>query len=528
MKNSQQWIEKDVPFRDSILWSLQRQAYQECGPKAWSEVGVPFYLTSNVFIASRHAQFFYYFLKDALLLPGDDKLCLDSPVYLLDLGAGSGRFAYLFLKSFLSLLRGDPQLSSLKFCYVATDIVSSNLDALESNSQLREYFDSGQLDTAFFDFESFEDLHLRFSGRVVKSEDLRNPLFVVASYYFDTIKQDLLSIKDKQVRQGLVSVQRSNECIEQNDKPVTAGIEASYRVGDVVDISQLCGNDCEYQFVLDHYLSEFTEATLVVPLGALETLKRLRDFSKGRFVLLASDQGTTELSQVSADFPEISHHQTFSVPVDYYFLGEYLRRVGGEYLLADWPKHRFISVPFILGYSLDCLPLTTNMFDCAVSSFESEDYWDLVNGVEESSNSFSLELLLSILRLGSWDSGVFYSLLSSLQSSWGKEKLSKELLDRFCLAFKNILKNHFLVNSEESFLGVRMGEFLVSSARYKEALECFHWSCAVNDQDVHAWMGLGICHCKLLQWDQAELIFQKVEVLDSSLAGQCRWLLLAR
>ncbi len=82
-------FEKSVRFGKSRLWKWQEEAYCALGPEAWSKGGVPFYLTANPLVAHHFADWVEAFLQDG---GWDGK----GPVYLIDLGAGSGRFATIF------------------------------------------------------------------------------------------------------------------------------------------------------------------------------------------------------------------------------------------------------------------------------------------------------------------------------------------------------------------------------------------------------------------------------------------------
>jgi hypothetical protein len=94
-------IERNQRLSRSLLWGLQRRFFEQKGVEAWRQNIVPHYITSNPFIANAYAHLVFGFLRDCqanALLPDPNQ-----PLYIVELGAGSGRFAFRFLKQFQRL-----------------------------------------------------------------------------------------------------------------------------------------------------------------------------------------------------------------------------------------------------------------------------------------------------------------------------------------------------------------------------------------------------------------------------------------
>ncbi len=96
-------IDSGKPLSRSLLWTMQRRYFEDQGVEAWSTNIVPSYITSNPFIARRYAQVVLGYLRDiwAALDPSQ-------PLYIVELGAGGGRFAFYFLRCFQELLAESP------------------------------------------------------------------------------------------------------------------------------------------------------------------------------------------------------------------------------------------------------------------------------------------------------------------------------------------------------------------------------------------------------------------------------------
>src|SRR5438270_12050189 len=97
-------LETDVPLSQSLIWRLQREFYEQRGLKVWTEDRVPEYITNNPFIAEIYTHIILNFLSECMQA-GEESLLLtrEHPLRILELGAGHGKFCYLFLKRLLKL-----------------------------------------------------------------------------------------------------------------------------------------------------------------------------------------------------------------------------------------------------------------------------------------------------------------------------------------------------------------------------------------------------------------------------------------
>src|SRR6185295_12197231 len=94
-------LEENQRLSRSLLWRLQRNYFEQRGIEAWSSGAVPHHITSSPFIADAYARVVMGFLRDWSTLDHSQ------PVHIVELGSGSGRFAYSFLKKFLDLQRNS-------------------------------------------------------------------------------------------------------------------------------------------------------------------------------------------------------------------------------------------------------------------------------------------------------------------------------------------------------------------------------------------------------------------------------------
>src|SRR5271156_144655 len=103
-------LEEGVRLSRSVLWTIQRNYFDQQGIRAWSEAVVPHYITSNPWIATAYAKVVFGWLRDCAAggttgagAPSPPRPP-GQPVYIVELGCGSGRFGYLFLNKLLNML----------------------------------------------------------------------------------------------------------------------------------------------------------------------------------------------------------------------------------------------------------------------------------------------------------------------------------------------------------------------------------------------------------------------------------------
>src|SRR5215467_2117733 len=120
-------LEKDVQLSQSLIWRRQRDFYAQRGLKAWTDDNIPSFITSNPFFTEMYAEIVASFFDDCAAtesLPSS----LANPLRILELGAGTGKFSYLFLRHLSALLR-ERGFADSSVHYCMTDCSESLLQA---------------------------------------------------------------------------------------------------------------------------------------------------------------------------------------------------------------------------------------------------------------------------------------------------------------------------------------------------------------------------------------------------------------
>jgi hypothetical protein len=83
-------IEQNKRLSQSHLWRMEREYFEKKGIEAWLHE-VPFYITSNPFIARAYASIVINFMRDWITKHPE---AIKHPFYIMELGTGPGRVCY--------------------------------------------------------------------------------------------------------------------------------------------------------------------------------------------------------------------------------------------------------------------------------------------------------------------------------------------------------------------------------------------------------------------------------------------------
>ena len=268
-----------------MLWSLQRNFFLRHGVDAWRQSIVPHYLTSNPSVARAYAQVVFGWLRDVTA----SGAIRDSgqPVYVVEVGAGCGRFGYHFLRAFFALHR-DSVLSDVPVTFVLTDLSQASVDGWRDHRQFRSWIDAGVLDFACFDAEHDRSLTLIEAGETVAAENLRNPMAVIANYFFDSLPQDAFYIENGQVFESLVSLELPGPEYDPGDPELLSRIAIHFEP--VLTTSDHYDHPA-FNSILRTYEQTLDATNLLFPIGALRCIRNLIRLANGNLMLISGDKG---------------------------------------------------------------------------------------------------------------------------------------------------------------------------------------------------------------------------------------------
>lgn len=390
-------VEDTRPFSQSLIWQLQRQYYDRHGINAWGENRIPFNITTSPYIAGAYARIVFGFLRD-----WQAQLDLSEPVYIIEIGAGSGRLGFNFLKQ-LSEFFDDSVLKRIPLKYVLTDLVLKNVEYWEKHPTLKPFVETGQLDFAQFDAVNDTRIQLRRSGKTLAAGTLKNPLILLANYILDSLPQDLFSIENGQlyaVHTGLYSSQPEPDLL---DPDIIGRLEIVY---DRMPVSEDYYHDADTAPILKQYRETMGSTILTFPYQALACIRALQRFSGGHMLLLSGDKGEHRAEEMMhQSIPPITLHDNgFSMMFNYHALVQYFLNQGGTVLSVPYRHASLDILAFVSG-----APSTTETRQAYRDFIEynnPDDHFSAMLGFDRKEGVTLVEIL-AYLRMKRYDTHAF-------------------------------------------------------------------------------------------------------------------------
>jgi hypothetical protein len=499
-------LEQGRRLSESFVWRFQREGYARLGAQAWLGEKVPWFVTSNAFIAKAYARVVLGFLRDHLAGAGQGApLDSTSPLVIVELAAGSGHFAFLFLKKLAALMRALPSLAGLPLRYVMTDLAPSNLEAWKRNERLQPFVRDGILDFALFDVERDQSLKLETSGQTLTAGSSPNPLVVIANYTFDTTSQDAFFVKEGGLHEGLVTISSSQAGDEGlSDPDLVKRISTRYELRAVADGYY---EDPVLNRVLAVYRERLGDTGFLFPVGAFRGLHNLIELSGKRLLLLSADKGYAHEEEIQGRVdPKIAlHGRCFSMMVNYHAVGLYFREDGGFPLHApNRDTHLKVSA-FVLGGPEHAFPETRLAYEEAIAGFGPYDYHTLLNSLwKDKAAPPPLEAILALLKLSEWDYHVVLHFASAIVA---RVKDAPSLLRRDLVAALEAVDAHFYPMDRD--LPFEIARIMGALDRPLEALRHYHQSLKRFGEHHVTLYNAGLCCYRLERPEEALALMKR-------------------
>lgn len=488
-----QTIEANQRFSQSILWQLQRTFFSLQGEKAWSQGVVPHYITSNPYIAQAYARVMFGWLRDVA-----DSLDQSQPVYILELGAGSGRFSFHFLKLFFDFF-DKSALRHIPITYVMSDFTKTTLQFWKQHKQLKPWIESGRLDFAKFDAEQDNALVLINQGTRLTRDTLKNPLALIANYFFDGLTQDIFRIKSGALHESLVTLTAPASVTDLKDPDLLQQLELTYEYQPVETTDYY--EDSDFNVLLHAYELTLSQTTLLFPIGSLECLRRMLDLSNHNLFLLTADKGFHHKTDLLyRGEPGVAVHGSFSMMVNYHALGEYAQLQGGQFLSTPHHHTSLDICGMIFGQHPDDYPETQHSFTQNIVQNNPDDFFTIKKTVGSQDGEFEIEQFLAYLRFSGWDSAVFFEYFTEVLQVL--EDVSVAVRKELYWTAKQVWDMYFFI-AEERDLAFTLGGMLYGLEYYPEAIEYLNHSLQLYGDHPTTLCNIAMCHYDLNQLDTA-------------------------
>jgi hypothetical protein len=440
------------PLSASRAFDLQRAFYTGHTAEAYTEI--PHQVVDNPFVSAAYARVVVGFLRDCTW----DR---SEPLYIVELGAGTGRFAHGFLRELRHWTDRLP-LELPEIVYVMTDLG----DGLPGPEDER-------LDRARFDVATDTSLTLRRRG--ITLERTANPLVVIANYLFDSLPVDAFAVGEGALEECVVSVTGE-------DVPSMA-LEWARRPAEPY-------GDPDLDALLEHYAANLRDTIVTVPHVGIGCLGRLRALSGDRLLVLAGDKThNTEAALARRSEPELSvHGGSFSVMVNFHALGWYAQRHGGT-VLHGGDRHMAVDVGALL-FGAGPFVETRLAYEDVIERFGPEDLSYLAEGVERAADRLGVAELVALLRLSGWDAFTLLGVAGALREQAAEADPAAQ--DDLRHALHETYERHFFVPGEED-LPFTVALLLAALGDYEDAIAFFEASLEQHGPDLATEANIELC-----------------------------------
>lgn len=467
---------------------------------AWAKQRVPHYVATNPFIAYAFARVVLAHLEDRHEAGADDAR---APIYLLEVGAGSGRFAFHFLDQFFDLLDASP-LRELDVRYVMTDVVDELIDTWAAHPKFRRFTAAGRLDFARFDAESDTVVDLRRSGTRLAPGSLANPPVVLATYVFDSLAADLFFVDAHVIRAGGVRLvprgQRELAVDETPDRddPFTA-VDLEYRMAGPAVAPYA---DQSWNALLQSYAATLPDCALFFPSTTLSFVRRLRALHPGGDLLfLIAGRNTATLTELAAQRePALGRHGSLSFPVNYHALREILAADGGFVRVGDDSTENLAMFAAAFQHSRRHVRLNAAI-DEWFGKPGPNAYHSLKVSLAESAAQASPDDLHAVLEVSRWDAVLFLVIEPRLRAVLPEAPL--ETRQRWATALRNVWRRHLPIG-EPSDVAFHLGVIAASIQNWRLAADFFQASLVTSGPHSATLFNLASARQQLGDIDEAQ------------------------
>ena len=506
-------IEQQKKFSESCLWKMQREYFDQEGINAWVNQ-VPFYITSNPFIAYCYARTSLSFIQDILR---KDPAAIKHPFYILELGTGSGRFSFYVLKT-IAELQKSLGMEDVNICYVMSDFTKSNIKYYETHPALVPYIERGVLDFAIFDMEVERPINLIKKNIRLSAETLVNPLTVYANYIFDTVSHDAFTVHEGKLFELLLTIATPADNMRDNRPSDMEQLEIDFKAQ---EIKNKYYNDPELDSILEEYKSSLQDSSILFPIGSIRAIKLLKKLSNNKLFIVSSDKGYSSLKSLDQlGHPSLSFHGSFSMMVNFHAMARYFKNSGGDYFLQT-PRKGIKTSVFCSGMSLADLPQTRLVLEEYVEGVSPADYFTLHRRMSDSFQECSLDVIAAHMNLTHWDPHIYSKLASRVTTLI--EDPDTDTVNFLANNMHKIAANYYFMPKSDCVL-FEIAVFFHTIKRHEEALKYYKEAELYVGDQFGLYYNMALCEHNLQLMDDSMKNFRHAQLLDPESKETREWI----
>lgn len=457
-------VEAEKRLSESSLWDIQQNYFNERGVDAWNNE-IPFFISSNAFISNRYAQMCIQYAQD--------RKASGKKLYIVEVGAGPGKFTFYFLKAFERYLK-DLNLN-LDYKYILTDVAAKNVEFCRQNETFKPLIEAGKLDFALFNAAHDEDFHL-LNEQVPFSELVKDgSVIFICNYVFDIIKHDLFHFdKDVLSEVQLALTSRYDNFNKENPSNLRE-LDLSYKKKRIE--AQHYYDDPDLNDLLFKYPQFLNKDTgmFLVPIGATQFYDRMAHLCDD-FLIICGDLGFATLDELATLHAKNCHlfEGCICFVLNFHALGEYIKSKGGDALLTQH-RNAYKICLYTHGQSLDDIPRTKAYFLDVMETMGADEFCYLNDEFALNNYRFSMKACLSFLRMSCYEPDTYFHMHDKLIDEFDdlNDTILKELRDALIEVEDNLYhyQSFYDVFSLLGMLHLKLGQYKHAEKLFKLALK---------------------------------------------------------
>lgn len=491
-------LDNNVLLSTASIWQRQCDFYAREGTAAWYNQ-VPFYATSNAFIARAYADMMIAFMDDWHAQHGNQLF------HIVELGAGSGQFAYLCMQS----LAKHAQAKDYQWQYVMTDFDEKLISFWRNHSAFQPFLTHDQLLFA----QATAGQQLDQLGEILADSD--GPVMIVANYLFDSLPADIYKVSNEQLFPVAVTVTTDED-----------NLDEQHQIADFENVTMHCeASDQPYasdNVLLEQYRLELLDSYILYPTASIELLDQLKAILPQGMLLLATDKAYGSAEELDyLEPPELTgHNGCFSMMVNFDCIARYAKLHQGSAAISSI-RAGIKTAVFGIGFSLSHLERLRASTQHYLQQFAPTDYLNMYRNMQKKLDSFSLEEAMSMLALSNWDATVFQRLYKVI---FGQLDGADMLTINYLLDHLPVIAAHYYWLEEGEDLLFQIAVVFHTLKKYHQALEYYELSLQYFPGIFGLYFNMGVCHHHLGQAGLARERFEQALQLDPDNPQTKEWL----
>lgn len=494
----------------SVLWRLQRRFFERRGMAAWSEGVVPHHVTCSPYLARAYARIVLGFARD-----WRDRLDRSQPLYLVELGAGSGRLAFQVLRRLEPMLAA-PAWRGVAVRYVMTDLAEANLAAWRAHPQLAPWLAAGRLDLARFDAERDREIALERTGEILAPGRVGNPVIAIANYVFDSLPVDGFSVAGGRLHEWWVRL-CSTHPGDLDDPELLERVRLTCELRPVEPAGYY--GDPALDRVLDEHRARLPDTAFTFPSASLGCLARLAELAGGRLLVLSTDKGeASEAGLRGQAGPQLTLHGSFSMAVNYHAIARWAVQRGGEALVPAVRPRAITTCGFVLGPPPGGAAETRSAYAEAVEAQRPDDLFAIEQGLEPAHAALTVDQWIGYLRFTGGDPKLVGEALPHLMAQLAAAAPAPAVRDELVRVLAAGWDAYFHIG-EPLDLGRALATLAARLAAWPEAIRFLEGSLRWHGPAPATLLELADCHHRLGQDAAARARLDEALALDPAHAG---------